>query len=586
MGVGGPWALKRSKRKGKAVFKSGFIALVLLSICATTRVIAAPLPSGAIPNEIERIQRDQQLQNQQQLQRDMSPTKPPVELDVPLPAPSSPAPTGACRDIHTIEIVNAGAMDEEDKKSILGPYLGKCLDVAAIEKLLGDITFFYIGRGEVTTRAYLPGQDLSHGMLKILVVEGRISDLKLEGSGVNIATAFPGLKGKTLNLRDLEEGLDQLRRLASNNPTLELESGANPGDTIVVIRNEPARRWHISAGGDNYGSDSTGREQGFVTVGLDNLLGLNDYLTYTRRQSYLGGHSKGSRSNSVFFSVPHGRALLSAGWSDSDYKSEYLAPLTATLLSLTGDSETLFVRGDYAFYRDRLTRVSFNTTVTRKTTNNFVNGIKLNVSSRTISTVDAGFSVTSRIGDAFVGGNIGVVRGLKVFNALEDADGLTSHDPQAQFTKLVLGASAMIPFEIAGHGAGFASQISAQLADSALYSSDQISIGGIYSVRGFLDNSLGGDNGFYTRNDLSLYQPLGVFWDAPAMLRPYLAVDVGHAQAKGLNAPDGTFVGAGLGLGFAAGPVSADIFAGRPLEVPRNLPDEGFNVFALLSFTF
>lgn len=584
MGEENPQAQSGLERMRMVFLKSSLTVFILSG--AVTGAYAAPVPTGAIPDTVERIQRDQQLQNQQQFKKDMQPSQPPVELEAPVPAAPSAAPNGACRDIHSIEIVNAGAMSEEDKKAIVAAYLGKCLDVAAIERLLGDITFFYIGRGEVTTRAYLPGQDLSQGVLKILVVEGRISDLKLEGSGVNIATAFPNLKGKTLNLRDIEEGLDQLRRLASNDPTLELQPGANPGDTVVIVRNEPAKRWRISAGGDNYGSDSTGREQGFVTVSLDNLLGLNDYLTYTRRQSYLGEHSKGSRSNSVFFSVPYGRALLSAGWSDSDYKSEYLAPLTATLLSLTGDSETAFVRGDYAFYRDRLTRISFGAALTRKSTNNFVNDIKLNVSSRTITTLDAGFAATSRIGDSFVGGNIGVTRGLKLFNALEDADGLTSHDPQAQFTKLVFGASAMVPFSVAGHSAGFASQISAQLADSALYSSDQISIGGIYSVRGFLDNSLGGDNGFYARNDLSLYQPLGVLWGAPAMLRPYAALDVGHAQAKGLNAPDGTFVGAGLGLGFAAGPVSADIFAGRPLEVPQNLPDEGFNVFALLSFTF
>ena len=36
---------------------------------------------------------------------------------------------------------------------------------------------FYIDRGYVTSRAYLPQQDLSSGELRVIVVEGRLEGL-------------------------------------------------------------------------------------------------------------------------------------------------------------------------------------------------------------------------------------------------------------------------------------------------------------------------------------------------------------------------------------------------------------------------
>ena len=258
----------------------GLAPLSLVTVAASL-VIASPIhaqdrpPSDAVREGV-RIQREQDLRREQQFREDRRSARPPAQLEAPAVPESGTAP-GGCRDIERIELQGARKLAASKREALVRPYLGRCLGVADIERLLADITRAYIERGYATARAYLPGgQDLSTGTLQILVVEGEVSELRLEDGGeksVNLKGAFPGIVGHPLNLRDLEQGLDQLNRLSSNNARLDLAPGEEPGETVVVITNEPTHRWHLGLSFDNYGVRSTGRYQLGATVSYDNLLG-------------------------------------------------------------------------------------------------------------------------------------------------------------------------------------------------------------------------------------------------------------------------------------------------------------------------
>jgi hemolysin activation/secretion protein len=68
--------------------------------------------------------------------------------------------------------------------------------VPQLNELLKVITDHYIEKGLVTSRAYLPQQDLSTGHLQVLVVEGKLEGMKgAENSQLSareLAMAFPG----------------------------------------------------------------------------------------------------------------------------------------------------------------------------------------------------------------------------------------------------------------------------------------------------------------------------------------------------------------------------------------------------------
>ena len=216
---------------------------------------------SAIRQQSDQLLREEQQRQQEQLRRDQESSKSPTRLDAPLVEPKS-RPAGPCRDVQKVNVEGASLLSSSIIDSITERYAMRCLGVNDIEMLLADLTNAYISAGYATVRAYLPQQDLSGGTLKILVVEGRVEKILIEDGGkgsVSIGNVAPGVVGKPLNLRDFEQALDQINRLASNNATFDIQPGNETGDSIVVIGNQPARPYRGSLSYDNQGSASTGR---------------------------------------------------------------------------------------------------------------------------------------------------------------------------------------------------------------------------------------------------------------------------------------------------------------------------------------
>lgn len=124
-----------------------------------------------------------------------------------------------CFPIQDIELKGPDSLSAADRARLLKPCISQCLGVTQLNELLKVITDDYIAKGRVTSRAYLPQQDLSRGHLQVLVVEGKLEGIKgAQGSTVTdreLAMAFPGKVGEALNLREVEQLVDQLSRLSA-----------------------------------------------------------------------------------------------------------------------------------------------------------------------------------------------------------------------------------------------------------------------------------------------------------------------------------------------------------------------------------
>lgn len=285
---------------------AGLLALLL---CSVSGFAQAQTPSDveAAARQAERLQNEMNQRIQQQRLQDLQSEQPPTRLQVPVQPPRQREST-VCRDIDTVEIVNATLLSERVRRDIQESYQGRCLGVAEIEQLLADVTAAYMSRGYVAARAYLPGQDLSQGKLVIEVEEGRLERIDINDGdkrSISPGNVYPGKVGEPLNLRDLEQALDQINRLASNNATMEILPGTEPGDSRVRFNNQPGRPYRLNLTYDNSGQKSTGRNQLGINVGLDNPLGFNDFLSLTHRraQPYESG-KRSSYFNNASYVLP------------------------------------------------------------------------------------------------------------------------------------------------------------------------------------------------------------------------------------------------------------------------------------------
>jgi hemolysin activation/secretion protein len=542
-----------------------------------TAAHAQTAPGAAAARQADILQR----QNQERIQRDIESALPaeraPASAEIAVPA----TPVGAvfdgkaCHAIDQVAILNAPNLPASIQDGIAAAYNGRCLGAQQMEQILAEITKSYIDRGYVTTRAYLPTQNLASGTMQVLVIEGRVERVVLDDGALQSIHA-PGVfppAGALLNLRDFEQGIDQVNRLASNDARLELRPGSKPGDTEVLIRNTPSRPYHAWLSADNHGTDSTGRNQLALAFTADRLLGLNELLLVTHRRSQPNDESrKASAADSLSVVIPFGYATASFSTSRSHYVSSVTTPGGASLrFHGTGRSDSM--RIERVLYRDRDSRWTLAGSLTSKDTNNYLADEFLAVSSRKLTVLDIDAGVSAAVRGGVLTGSLGYARGIRLDGALRDPSDLPDAAPHAQFGKVRFGFSYLKPFRMHGLNAQLSTQFSAQLAQHVLYGSEQILIGGTYSVRGFRDSTLSGDHGWISRNELSVYPTLSLGTMTPP-LRLYAAIDAGGVKDRHSGLPQGRLAGATLGVSFSWKGTTIDLFHARPLSQPDSLRRE------------
>src|SRR3546814_18959670 len=115
--------------------------------------------NGGSIRESERIQREQESRRLQQLQQDRQSAAPPARIENPTPETQLSGSDTVCRDVGSITIDDADKLSPGTRRRVVAPYLGGCVTVEAIARLVGEVTKPYIDRGSATTRPYLPDQD-------------------------------------------------------------------------------------------------------------------------------------------------------------------------------------------------------------------------------------------------------------------------------------------------------------------------------------------------------------------------------------------------------------------------------------------
>lgn len=85
-------------------------------------------------------------------------------------------------------------------------------------------------RGYITSRAFLTEQDLSQGKLIIPVLEEKLESIRIDGKHSRmLKMAFTRLEGNILNLRDIEQGMEQINRVRRTPVQIEIQPSSRPG---------------------------------------------------------------------------------------------------------------------------------------------------------------------------------------------------------------------------------------------------------------------------------------------------------------------------------------------------------------------
>ncbi|QGZ43058.1 hemolysin activation/secretion protein [Pseudoduganella flava] len=510
---------------------------------------------------------DQQLQRQQQREEARRKLEADAQPDVRLQAPPSapgtyPEREAPCFVIRDVTLDGDAADGFRWALDAARPGLGRCLGSTGINVMVGAIQNALIAKGYVTTRVLAAAQDLQGGTLRLTLVPGRIRAIRFAepGQDGHYASALPARPGELLNLRAIEQGLENFKRVPGADADIQVVPGEQPGDSDLVIKWQGGRAWRLSMSLDDSGSHSTGTYQGGATLSVDNPTGLHDLFYVTLNHHVPGdspGGNYGTGGSALHYSVPYGWWLLTLQFNDYRYHQTVAGANQDYLYS--GTSTNTEVKLARLVYRDAVRKTTLSVRAWQRRSRNFIDDTEVEVQRRRMGGFTFGVAHKEFIGSATVDASLAWKMGTSAFGTLpapEEPYGEGTSRPRVLSGDVNANwpLTQALTYQLAWRG---------QWNRTPLVPQDRFSIGGRYTVRGYDgEASLIAERGWLLRNDL--------VWTVPGTQQQlYAALD--HGVVAGPSAPAllGTrLTGAAVGWRGQLKGLQVDVFAGKPVHKP------------------
>nr|WP_230479589.1 ShlB/FhaC/HecB family hemolysin secretion/activation protein [Izhakiella capsodis] len=524
-----------------------------------------------------------QLEQQKALERQLKPETPDIRLSAPSSSFSGlifPAEK-PCFRLDRVELEGAGAMPHWlPLQRLANQAVGQCLGVQGINLLMRQLQNRLIDHGYVTSCVLAPAQNLKSGTLHLRILPDIIRHVRTmpdSGNWLTLYSAFPPYAGNLLDLRDIEQGLENLQRLPSVQAEMEIVPGDTPGESDIQLRWKQAKIWRVVASVDDSGTKDTGRYQGALPLFLENPFSLSDlfYLSGSHDINLKG--DKGTHNLTAHYSVPFGYWMVGVTASDYHYR-QTVAGLNNDY-QYRGMSRNLDFQVSRVLHRSGSQKTSISVDLIARESRNAIVDTEIDNQRRRITRWRAGLQHRHYIGSTTLDAGISYQRGTRWLGAL-DAPEEAFGDATALSTIIPYSLQLDLPFQLANQRFRYNAQYLRQTSNTPLTPQDQFAIGNRWTVRGFDgERSLSASRGWFVRNDVAWQTPL-------PQQELYLGVDYGEAGGKDADLIGHHLAGSTLGLRGAVSSIRYDLFVGVPLSKPAGYRTSPVTLGFTLSWSY
>jgi len=437
-------------------------------------------------------------------------------------------PDAPCWYVTGLRLAGNRLIRDKALRQAVQPLLKPCLSPGQINRILAALTRLYSDAGYVASRPLLLAPPADGQPLDLAIEEGFVEAIELAGEDlpVSLAAAFPGMIGQPLQLRELERGLDQLNRLRSVDLTAAITPGALSGGSRIVLRAlGRLPRWQVSAGLENGGSISTGRNRISLNAGLDNPLERNDSLSLYGIRSHVDGPA-GSTTVGLHYSIPYGAWNFSVAANHFRYRS--LAMGRHASIDTSGYSSLASYSLERSIWRDQYRLLSASLRLDDKHTTAYLLGHPIGVQSPHYRSVELGLHGLW-LGDATWSAFVGYSRGLGGWSGNEGSRFKAPGAQTARYGKWNASLSRTAWHTWAGLRWNLHSSWAGQYSPYRTPSTEALALASTASVRGFRGSAADSASGLAWRN--TLYLPIAL--PGGLSLAPSVGLDAGWAEGRG-----------------------------------------------------
>lgn len=490
--------------------------------------------------------------------------------------------------VRSYQFVGNKAFSAAELEKVTASFANREVTSEDIEQARRAVTLFYVNHGYLNSGAIIPDQNPKDGVIVIQIVEGVLSGITLHDNhwlrDDYIKRRLARWSEAPLNLARVQEGLQLLRQ----NPNVrqvnaELKPGGVPGESLLDLRVVDQQPFRLGMQFDNQRPPSVGAEQISVIASDLNLTGHSDPLEFRY------GIANATRGGMEFSGT-------------GNLEGSYLVPLTAydTTLGLHGSRlnttiieepfNDLDIRSLTTSYRAQLRQPFFQSAhqeaalglgFDRRENKTWLLDSPFTFSPGAINGTMAVSAL--RISQEWTHrGQSRVVALRSTFNVGIDAfdatnDRIDGH-PNSRFYSWV-GQGQYVQ-RLGQTQNEMILRVTGQWTPSSLLALEQLSVGGMGTVRGYLENQLVRDRGIVSSVEFRL--PVAYNKAGAGILHFAPFFDYGSAWNVLSSAGPSTIYSAGPGLVFAPNKhISAQLYWGyrlRHLEMPHDAGAQGLGL--------
>ncbi|MGM0603388.1 MAG: ShlB/FhaC/HecB family hemolysin secretion/activation protein [Bacillota bacterium] len=393
--------------------------------------------------------------------------------------------------VSQIEVSNSEIIPAEEIDAVTFKYEDRMISLNELKELVNLINQIYRERGYITAQAVIPEQNVNDGIVKIRLIEGKIGQILLEGNEDTdddfILHRISIDSGEIIKVDSLEDELFYFNVVNDINLKADLKAGEEFGTTDLVLNVFEPEKVKKSFFIDNRGRDETGIFRYGINYSNSSLTGNRDSLKVSAFAS------EGTEGGVISYSLPinrrGGRLNLSYNKNLSDI--------------LYGDFESISIEGEYEEYG---AGISFPLIVKR--------GFK----------VDGAFEYNNKESDTYFSGINLLKTDIETYSITMTTQTVKENNLFFTTHYLMQGyadsgnngySNSGVSDEFVKYNGYFEKQnifnssmlkLNAYLQltnNKLLPSSEQFSLGGMSTVRGFKEGKLTGDQGYYLSAELS-----------------------------------------------------------------------------------
>lgn len=461
---------------------------------------------------------------------------------------------------------------------------GACVGSEGLQEIVRFSQHLVVNKGFVTTKVLLKPQDLTTKTLVLSIITGKVSDIYRtdDDKFVNLHNAMTVKSGDTLNLRQLEQSINNLRLPQNTKATINIEPSlkysqdAYVGLSDLVIKRDKSNKISTQWIVNNFGNQSTGNLQGGLGININEPLWSNDrlYLQYMHTLDGMNHTKTPSDNQNIYLSYhyPFKDWQLHLSYNHNRYTQSLKGFNHDPVYK--GTTQRKHIQISKLLHRGSHSSLTGYVGLNHKDSKYHIDDLEILVQHRKTSNHTIGLSYENiPRNNHRLNIDLSATKGIGAFGAKPIPERFYS-DVDSRPLVWQMDASYRMPFKMAEHDFGYHVRMTSQYSNDKLGSNEQFTVGDRHSVRGF-------KGGRYLAGNKGLIVGQEVYYKLPTQNphQAYLAIDKGFVSTNGLksNRYDNV-TGAVLGYRFGNKHLNFDAYIGKPLKSDALSSDTNFGV--------